>query len=93
MNLEPFRIVLLFYIWFTTLFVENVRQTIRNIHNGRIPYESLTYGKLITFINNEGWSLCTDHILNSQMKKEKQKSKKELGKFCPYYGYKTIIVP
>lgn len=27
-----------------TLFAEKVRQRIRNIHNGRIPYESLTYG-------------------------------------------------
>ena len=25
-----------------TLFEEKVRQRIRNIHNGRIPYESLT---------------------------------------------------
>ena len=25
------------------------------------------------------------------MKKEKQDSKKELGKFCLYYGYDTII--
>ena len=25
------------------------------------------------------------------MKKEKQDSKKELGKFCSYYGYDTII--
>ena len=76
-----------------TLFVEKVRQRIRNIHNGRIPYESLTYGKLIIFINNEGWTLCTDLKLNSQMKKEKQNSKKELGKFCSYYGYDTIITP
>ena len=37
-----------------TLFVEKVRQRIRNIHNGIIPYESLTCGELITFINNEG---------------------------------------
>ena len=27
------------------------------------------------------------------MKKEKQDSKKELGKFCSYYGYDTIIAP
>ena len=25
------------------------------------------------------------------MKKEKQHSKKELGKFCSYYGYNTIV--
>ena len=76
-----------------TLFAEKVRQRIRNIHNGRIPYESLTYGELITFVNNEGLALCTDLTLKSQMKKEKQVSKKELGKFCSYYGYDTIIAP
>ena len=27
------------------------------------------------------------------MKKEKQDSKKVLGKFCSYYGYDTIIAP
>ena len=74
-----------------TLFAENVRQKIRNIHNGRIPYESLTYGELITFNNNEGLALCTNLKLKSQMKKEKQDSKKELRKFCSYYGYDTII--
>ena len=73
------------------LFIEKVRQRIRNIHNKRILYESLAYGELITFINNEGLTLCTYLKLKSQMKIEKQDSKKELGKFCSYYGYDTII--
>ena len=47
--------------------------------------------ELITFVNNEGLALCTDLKLKSQMKKEKQDSKKELGKFCSYYGYDTIV--
>ena len=34
---------------FPTLFVKKVKQRIRNIHNGRISYESLTYRELITF--------------------------------------------
>ena len=74
-----------------TLFAEKVRQRIRNIHNGRIPYESLTYEELITFINNEGLAICTDLKLKSQMKKEKQDSKKELDRFSSYYGYDIII--
>ena len=59
-----------------TLFAEKVRQIIRNIHNGIIPYESLTYGELITFVNNEGLALCTDLKLKSQMKKEGKKGKR-----------------
>ena len=88
----------LYYYWkekfissLPTLFAEKIRQRIRNIHNGRIPYESLTYGELINFINNEGLTLCTDLKLKSRMKKEKQDSEKELGNFCSYYGYDTII--
>ena len=32
-------------------------------------------------------------IKKSNEKKEKQNSKKELGKFCSYYGYDTIVAP
>ena len=53
-----------------TLFAEKVRQRIKNIHTGRIPYESLTYGELVTFVNNKGLTLCTNLKLKSQMKKE-----------------------
>ena len=70
-----------------------LRQRIRNLYNGRIPYESLTYGKLITFINNEGLELYTYLKLMSQMKKEKQDNKKQLRKFCSYYGYNTLVAP
>ena len=49
--------------------------------------------ELITFVNNEGLALCTDLKLKSQMKKKKQDSKKELGKFCSYYGYDTMVAP
>ena len=54
-----------------TLFAKNVRQRIRNIYNGKFPYESLIYEKLITFTNNEGLALCTYLKLKSQMKKRK----------------------
>ena len=27
------------------------------------------------------------------MKKEKQDNRKELGKFCSYYGYDTLVAP
>ena len=38
---------------------------------GRIPYESLIYGELITFIINDSLALCIDLKLKSQLKKEK----------------------
>nr|CAN70247.1 hypothetical protein VITISV_021083 [Vitis vinifera] len=49
-----------------TLFAEKVRQRIRNIHNGRIPYESLTYGELITFVNNEGLMIDKENDESSE---------------------------
>ena len=70
-----------------------VRQRIRNDYNGKIPYESITYEELITFINNEDLALYTDLKLKSEMKKEKQNSKKEFENFCSYYGYNTIATP
>ena len=54
-------------------------------------YESLTYGESITFIDNEGLAICKELKLKSLMIKEKQDSKKELGKFCSYYDYDTIV--
>ena len=76
-----------------TLFAEKVKQKIRNVYNGRVPYESLTYGELITFINNEGLAFYTDLKLKSQMEKKKQDSKKELENFCSYYKYDAIVAP
>ena len=74
-----------------TLFAENIRQRIRDVYNGRIPYESLTYKELITFIDNEGLGFCTYLKLKSQMKKKKQNNKIELGKFCSYHRYNNIV--
>ena len=56
-----------------TLFSKMVRQRIRNDYNGKIPYESITYEELITFINNEDLALYTDLKLKSQMKKRETK--------------------
>ena len=60
-----------------TLFAEKVRQRIRNLYNGRIPYESL--------------AICIDLKLKGQMKKQNKDSRKELGKFCSYYGYDMLV--
>ena len=74
-----------------TLFAEQVRQMIRNLYNGRIPYESLTYGQLIASVNNERLALCTDLKLKGQIKKQNQDSRQELQKFSSYYSYDTLV--
>ena len=57
-----------FIFCLSTLFVENVRQKIRNIYNGIISYESLAYEELITLINNEGLAICIDLKLKKKNK-------------------------
>ncbi|GAB2265362.1 hypothetical protein Dimus_037813 [Dionaea muscipula] len=67
-------------------FAEKVRQRTRSQHNGEIPYQTLTYGDLVNYVNNEALALCTDLKLKAKMKSEHHQNKKELGSFCSQYG-------
>ena len=60
------------------LFVENVRQRIRELHNGQIPYSKLTCGDLINFINFEGQSLCVNLKLKKKIKGKGLETRREL---------------
>ena len=53
----------------------------------------LSYGYLITYINNEGLFLYIDLILKSKMKNELYESKKESGLFYAQQGYETLVAP
>nr|XP_009604564.1 nucleolar protein 58-like [Nicotiana tomentosiformis] len=74
-------------------FAEKVRTKIKDKFNGLIPYDNLTYGDLIGFINVTGLDLCTDLKLKSLIKKDRLQSKTELGSFCQDFGFKTIDDP
>ena len=39
---------------------EKVRNSIKTLHDNRIPYDELTYGELVSFINKEGLKICQD---------------------------------
>ncbi|KAH9793886.1 hypothetical protein KPL71_004695 [Citrus sinensis] len=43
-----------------TLLGENVRNSIKALNDNRIPYDELTYGELVSFINKEGLKICQD---------------------------------
>ncbi|XP_009599403.2 uncharacterized protein [Nicotiana tomentosiformis] len=75
------------------LFAEKVRTKIKDRFNGQVPYDNLTYGDLISFINVTGLDLCTDLKLKSLIKKDRLQSKTELGSFCQDFGFKTIAAP
>ena len=43
-----------------TLLREKVRNFIKTLYDNRIPYDELTYGELVSFINKEGLKICQD---------------------------------
>ncbi|KAH9659546.1 hypothetical protein KPL70_023886 [Citrus sinensis] len=70
-----------------TLLGENVRNSIKALYDNRIPYDELTYGELVSFINKEGLKICQDLKIQRRLKWELKKSKQELGSFCKQFNY------
>ncbi|KAL2533026.1 CCHC-type domain-containing protein [Abeliophyllum distichum] len=74
------------------LFAERVRNAIKDEHSN-LPYDDLTFGQIIGFINKEGLSLCNDIKLKAKLKIDRMEGRKELGSFCEQYGYERIHPP
>ncbi|KAH9659331.1 hypothetical protein KPL70_023821 [Citrus sinensis] len=77
-----------------TLLGEKVRNSIKALYDNRIPYDELTYGELVSFVNKEGLKICQDLKLQKRLKWELKRSKQELGGFCKQFNYgpfKTFI--
>ena len=55
---------------------EKVQETLREKHNGTIPYEDLTYGYLIGEVKKEGLKLCSQLKLQYQVKRDLKASRK-----------------
>ena len=61
---------------------EKVRNSIKALYDNRVPYDELTYGELVSFVNKEGLKIYQDLKLQRRLKWELRKSKQELGGFC-----------
>ena len=61
--------------------------SIKALYDNRIPYDELTYGELVSFVNEEGLKICQDLKLQKRLKWELRKSKQELGSFCKQFNY------
>ncbi|KAH9669771.1 hypothetical protein KPL70_021933 [Citrus sinensis] len=61
-----------------TLLGEKVRNSIKALYDNWIPYDELTYGELVSFVNKEGLKICQDLKLQKRLKWEFRKSKQEL---------------
>ncbi|KAH9657201.1 Endonuclease [Citrus sinensis] len=70
-----------------TLLGEKVRNSIKALYDNHIPYDELTYGELVSFVNKEGLKICQDLKLQKRLKWELRKSKQELGSFCKQFNY------
>ena len=54
--------------------------------NGDIPYESLSYGQLISYVQKVALKICQDGKIQRQLAKEKAQTKKDLGSFYEQFG-------
>ncbi|KAH9704821.1 hypothetical protein KPL70_011623 [Citrus sinensis] len=70
-----------------TLLGEKVRNSIKALYDNHIPYDELTYGELVSFVNKEGLKICQDLKLHKRLKWELRRSKQELGSFCKQFNY------
>lgn len=73
-----------------TLFVDKVRNRLKQWHRGFIPYSQYSYGELASEVVLEGINLCNDINLKRQLKKQKLTNKQALGDFCHQFGYEDF---
>ena len=74
-------------------FSTKVQESLREKNGGTIPYDSLTYGDLISIVKSEGLKLCSQLKLQYQVKKDLKASRKDLGSFCAQYGISMPTPP
>ncbi|GAV90498.1 LOW QUALITY PROTEIN: hypothetical protein CFOL_v3_33907, partial [Cephalotus follicularis] len=75
-----------------TLFAEKIKSKYRK-HKGVVPYETLTYGDIVSTITKTGLEICNDIKMGKQIKRDSKTYKKELGDFCTQFGYKPFKPP
>jgi len=54
--------------------------------NGDIPYESLGYDQLISYVQKMALKICQDDKIQRQLAKEQAQTKRDLGSFCEKFG-------
>ncbi|KAH9668528.1 hypothetical protein KPL70_021446 [Citrus sinensis] len=79
-----------FLVGLPSLLGEKVRNSIKTLYDNRIPYDELTYGELVSFVNKEDLKICQDLKLQKRLKWELRKSKQELGNFCKQFNYDSF---
>ncbi|XP_057723802.1 uncharacterized protein LOC130939733 [Arachis stenosperma] len=66
---------------------DKVRDKIRSLTpDGIIPYDELSYGQLISFIQKVALKICQDDKIQRQLAHEKTQNRIDLGTFCEQFG-------
>ncbi|CAL2226380.1 unnamed protein product [Prunus armeniaca] len=71
------------------LFAHKIRTTLSN-EQGHIDWDSLTYGNILSTINQVGMKMCIDFKIGRQIQSDRKSAKYELGNFCEQYGLTSI---
>ncbi|GAV58405.1 LOW QUALITY PROTEIN: zf-CCHC domain-containing protein, partial [Cephalotus follicularis] len=66
----------------STLFAKKIKSKYREKNKRVVPYETLTYGDIVSTITKTGLEICNDIKLSRQIKKDSKIYEKELGDFC-----------
>ena len=74
-------------------FNNKVQESLKEKYDGTIPFDSLTYGDLISIVKKEGLRLCSQLKLQNQVKKDLKASRKDLGSFCAQYDISMPTPP
>ncbi|XP_061364817.1 uncharacterized protein LOC133308224, partial [Gastrolobium bilobum] len=73
---------------------DKVRDKIRHQSlTGDIPYEQLSYGQLVAYIQKVALKICQDDKIQRQLAKEKTQNRKDLGSFCEQFGLPCTTKP
>ncbi|QHN77400.1 uncharacterized protein DS421_19g652390 [Arachis hypogaea] len=66
---------------------DKVRDKIRSLTpDGIIPYDELSYGQLVSFIQKVALKICQDDKIQRQLAREKTQNRIDLGTFCEQFG-------
>ncbi|GAV72431.1 hypothetical protein CFOL_v3_15919, partial [Cephalotus follicularis] len=67
----------IFIIELPTLFTENIKNKYRELNNSIIPYETLTYGDIVSTIIETGLEIGNNIKIDKQIKRDAQTYKKK----------------
>ncbi|KAI5330043.1 hypothetical protein L3X38_029440 [Prunus dulcis] len=71
------------------LFAHKIRTTLSN-EQGQIYWNNLTYGNIISTINQVGMKMCIDFKINRRIQSDRKSAKYELGNFYEQYDLTSI---